>query len=101
MFVLAVGLLARASVGPVERLLNMLGEQRACALVYAGAFAFNAVACVILIPRFGVIGAAVATATALAAESVLLFWVTKRRLGIHAFVWRRSSSQPDAATRAP
>jgi O-antigen/teichoic acid export membrane protein len=98
MFVLAVGLLARASVGPVERLLNMLGEQRLCALVYAGAFAFNLVACIILIPRFGVMGAAVATATALAAESVLLFWVTKRRLGIHAFVWRRS---PRDAPRSP
>ena len=30
--------MARASVGPVERLLNMLGEQRACAAVYASAF---------------------------------------------------------------
>ena len=36
MFILAVGLLARASVGPAERLLNMLGERRSCALVYAG-----------------------------------------------------------------
>ena len=32
MFILAAGLLARAAVGPVERLLNMLGEQRACAI---------------------------------------------------------------------
>jgi O-antigen/teichoic acid export membrane protein len=101
MFVLAVGLLARASVGPVERLLNMLGEQRACALVYAGAFAFNVVACIVLIPRFGVMGAAVATATALAAESVLLFWVTKRRLGIHAFVWRPARSTLNEAPRVP
>ena len=31
MFMLAVGLLARAAVGPVERLLNMVGEQRICA----------------------------------------------------------------------
>ena len=35
MLILAVGLMARASLGPVERLLNMLGEQRACAPVYA------------------------------------------------------------------
>ena len=35
MFILAIGPLARATVGPVERLLNMVGEQRACALVYA------------------------------------------------------------------
>ena len=29
MFIIAIGLLARASVGPAERLLNMLGERRA------------------------------------------------------------------------
>jgi len=38
MFILAIGLLARAAVGPVERLLNMLGERRNCAYVYAGSF---------------------------------------------------------------
>ena len=39
MFILAAGLLARAAIGPIERLLNMLGEQHTCAMVYAGAFA--------------------------------------------------------------
>ena len=38
MFILAIGPLARATVGPVERLLNMVGEQRACAVVYGAAF---------------------------------------------------------------
>ena len=50
MFILAIGLLARAAIGPIERLLNMLGERRSCALVYAGAFAINLVLCVALIP---------------------------------------------------
>jgi O-antigen/teichoic acid export membrane protein len=90
MFVLAAGLLARAAVGPVERLLNMLGEQNACALVYATAFVLNLVGCVVLIPRFGGIGAAIATSTALVVESILLFVVTKRRLGLHVFIWRRA-----------
>ena len=31
MLILVAGLMARASVGPIERLLNMLGEQRVCA----------------------------------------------------------------------
>ncbi len=87
MFILAVGPLARAAIGPVERLLNMVGEQRACAFVYAGAFAFNLVACVVLIPRLGIHGAAVATSAALTVEALLLFWVTKRRLGLHVFIW--------------
>jgi O-antigen/teichoic acid export membrane protein len=89
MFILAAGLMARAAVGPVERLLNMLGEQRACALVYATAFALNFILCIVLIPRMGVEGAAVSTSTALIVESALLFFVTKRRLGFHVFIWGR------------
>jgi O-antigen/teichoic acid export membrane protein len=88
MFILALGPLARAAIGPVERLLNMVGEQRACALVYAGAFTFNFIACLVLIPLLGIHGAAVATAAAVLVESVLLFFVTKRRLGLHVFIWK-------------
>ena len=90
MFVLAVGLLARAAIGPVERLLNMLGEQRRCALVYAAAFVVNLVACVILVPSWGAMGAAGSTSLALVFESLLLFLVTRKRLGLHVFVWARA-----------
>jgi O-antigen/teichoic acid export membrane protein len=90
MFILAVGLLARAAIGPIERLLNMLGEQRICALVHAGAFALNFVLCIVLIPLFGPAGAALATTTALIAESIFLFVVTRKRLGFHVFIWGRA-----------
>ena len=40
-----------------------------------------------LIPRFGLSGAAIATSTAVLIESLLLFIVTKRRLGLHVFIW--------------
>jgi O-antigen/teichoic acid export membrane protein len=90
MFILAVGLMARSACGPVERLLNMLGEQRICAAVYAAAFALNLVLCIVLIPRMGVEGAALATSIALIVETVLLFFVTRRRLGLHVFIWGRS-----------
>lgn len=86
--VLAIGLLARASVGPAERLLIMLGEQRLCAAVYAASFLLNLTLCFVLIPQLGLMGAAVSTATALTVESVLLFWVAKARLGFHVFVWQ-------------
>ena len=89
MFILAVGLLARAAVGPVERLLIMLGQHYACAVIYAAAFAINVVLCVLLIPRLGTAGAAVSISTALIVESILLFVVTKRRLGYHVFVFGR------------
>jgi O-antigen/teichoic acid export membrane protein len=87
MFIIAVGLLARAAVGPAERLLNMLGERRACAQVYAGSFAINLILCVVLIPHLGIAGAAVASATALVFESICLFVVAKFRLGFHCLVF--------------
>jgi O-antigen/teichoic acid export membrane protein len=86
MFILAIGMLARAAVGPAERLLNMLGERKQCATVYAIAFAINLVLCVILIPQFGIEGAAVATSTALVAESAMFYRVARRRLGLHIFI---------------
>ncbi len=89
MFVLAIGLMARASVGPAERLLSMQDQQRASAAIYAGAFATNLVLCLTLIPHFGLIGAAASTASAIVVESTLLYVVTKRRLGLHIFVFGR------------
>jgi O-antigen/teichoic acid export membrane protein len=93
MFIIAVGMLARAAVGPAERLLNMLGEQRACALVYAGAFAVNITLCLVLIPPYGAVGAASAVATALVVESTLLFLVAKRRLGLHSLIIGRPKAR--------
>jgi O-antigen/teichoic acid export membrane protein len=89
MFIISVGLLARSAVGPAERLLNMLGERRTCAQVYAGSFLLNLLLCVVLIPHFGATGAAVASATALVFESVSLFLVAKYRLGFHCLVFGR------------
>ncbi len=86
MFILAIGMLARAAVGPAERLLNMLGERKQCAAVYAIAFAINLTLCIILIPRIGIEGAALATSTALVAESVMFYRVAKQRLGFHLFI---------------
>ncbi len=87
MFIIAVGLLARASVGPAERLLNMLGERKWCALVYAASFALNIGLCVALIPWLGLAGAAIASSVTLVFESASLFIVAKYRLGLHCFIF--------------
>ena len=100
MFVLVIGLLARASIGPVEKLLNMLGEQRICAVIYLGAFLLNLALCFVMIPALGAMGAAIATATALSAETVVLFIVTRRRLGFHVFIFGRPDFKPRTATPA-
>jgi O-antigen/teichoic acid export membrane protein len=87
MFLAAIGLVVRAAIGPVERLLNMLGHQKICALAYALAFVMNLVLCVALVPRFGGHGAAVAISSSLSFETVLLFWIVRRRLGLHVLAF--------------
>ena len=82
MCVLAIGFLVRASVGASERLLNLAGEERACALVYVSALSVNLGFNVVLIPMHGLMGAATATVVALVVESAGLAWLTYRRLGV-------------------
>ncbi|MGJ5068628.1 lipopolysaccharide biosynthesis protein [Bradyrhizobium oligotrophicum] len=91
MFIAAIGLVVRAAIGPVERLLNMLGQQRACAVAYAAAFVMNLVLCILLVPQFGGHGAAAATSLSLAFETVLLFRIVKQRLGLHVLAFGKAS----------
>jgi O-antigen/teichoic acid export membrane protein len=87
MFIAAIGLVVRAAIGPVERLLNMLGHQKMCAVAYASAFVMNLVLCILLVPHFGGHGAAAATSISLAFETALLFWIVRQRLGLHVLAF--------------
>ncbi len=87
MFVLALGILARAAVGPVESLLNMLGHQIVCAKVLIGAVVLNIAANFALVPYFGLVGAAAATSFAVIAESILLYLMANRLVGINVLAW--------------
>lgn len=99
MFVFAIGLLARAAIGPAERLLNVVGKEGLCAKIYAGAFAFNIAANVLLIPHWGIYGAAAATSAAYILESILLVWAVKRGLGLSVMLWDKPA--PEAETGKP
>jgi O-antigen/teichoic acid export membrane protein len=92
MFVAAIGLVVRSAIGPVERLLNMLGHQHICALAYALSFVMNLVLCLALVPRFGGHGAAAATSISLTFETVLLFWIVRQRLGLHVLAFGKVRS---------
>ena len=91
MFILAVGLLARAAIGPMERFLNVIGKQGVNALIYGGAFAVNIILCLVLIPPLGAAGAAIAISTALIVETIALVVLLKKQMGLDIFVWRRRS----------
>lgn len=86
MFILAAGLMTKVAMGPSEIILNMLGHQRASAFSLATAAVTGVVLNLVLIPIWGVTGAAVATATAIATAS-LINWAAARRLeGLNLFI---------------
>ena len=89
--IMAVGLIVQASTGPVEAVLNMLHQERACAAVYGISCIFNLLFCVLLIPPLGPVGAALAISATLILKSVLMFAVIKYRLSLHAFIWGGSA----------
>jgi O-antigen/teichoic acid export membrane protein len=96
MAVLALGYLARAACGPVDYLLNMLGEQRRCALVVGVAAALDLALAMVLVPRFGLLGAASATAIAFAGASLAMAALADRRLGVAVGVWSTWRQRPVA-----
>lgn len=94
MAILVFGFLARAAMGPAEFLLNMQGEQRACAVVMMSSAAMNILLNIILVPRLGILGAAIATAASLTMAAGLNAAVARWRLGIDVAIWRNLRKKP-------
>jgi O-antigen/teichoic acid export membrane protein len=90
MFVLAIGFLVRASMGPAEFILNMLGEQQLCALVLVVSAVLDVALSFALVPVFGMIGAAVATSVALVTAAIMNNVVARRRLELEISIWNSS-----------
>ncbi len=98
LLVLAAGQLANVAAGPAGAVLSMSRHER---LVALGVF-FSAVLNVILnwflIPRYGVLGASIATAISMLAWNIMLVVLAKRILGINcnlgAFLIPRPSTTP-------
>ena len=82
LFLLVGGVVARAAVGPAESLLTMSGNQNICAAVYAMTLVLNIGLSVLLIPVFGLWGAAIATALSMIFEASALSFTVWRKLGI-------------------
>ncbi len=87
MAILFAGSLSKSLVGPGEVLLTMAGKQKLCVLLYVAALAANIALNVTLIPLFGLVGAASATAGAMMVEALLLHVAVRRSLGIVLFAF--------------
>ncbi|WP_315928744.1 lipopolysaccharide biosynthesis protein [Mesorhizobium sp. SP-1A] len=86
MWVMVAGLALRTAIGPGEQFLNMMGQQRTSATIYAAAFVLNLIFCFLLIPQWGAMGAAVAATVSIVLESALIYATMRRRFGISAFI---------------
>ncbi|SOE16623.1 O-antigen/teichoic acid export membrane protein [Hoeflea halophila] len=86
MVILFAGIITKAMIGPGEVLLTMAGRLKICATIYAVALAANLGLNVLLIPLWGLHGAAAATAGAMMIEAGLLHLIIRRQLGIAMFI---------------
>lgn len=78
MFILAVGLLARAFAGPAQNLLAVSGHQDKAAMILFATLLLDGALGLALIPRFGIEGAAVAISAAFTFEAIATLLLTRR-----------------------
>ena len=90
LIILSIGQLINASMGSVGLILNMTGHERTTLAGMALGASVNIFLALLLIPPFGIEGAAVATALSLITWNIILCWQTYRRVGIisTAIIWR-------------
>lgn len=80
--ILALGQLVNVVIGPVAVLLNMTGHEKSTMIGVGAAAAANIIMNLLLIPKFGMAGAAISTACTLAAWNIILAMLVNQRLGI-------------------
>jgi O-antigen/teichoic acid export membrane protein len=87
LIILSTAYMVISSSGPVGFLMTMTGNHREAAWIIGGTAVLNVALNALLISSYGSIGAAVATAVAIATRSIVLSILVKRRLGVtaHAF----------------
>ena len=85
--ILVLGQLVNVAFGPVGMLLNMTGYERDVVAGVGFSAAFNVVANLVMIPRFGALGAAAATTASLVLWNLILLLRVRARLGIDPTLW--------------
>lgn len=83
LLILLSGYVVAAAVGLVLNLMNLTGHQNLVLRVYFVAVGVNVLTNFLLLPRFGMIGAAVATAFSMSVVNLMLFVLVRNRLGIN------------------
>jgi O-antigen/teichoic acid export membrane protein len=79
--IVAAGQLVNSSVGPTARVLSMTGHQNWIFLAMLGSAVAGVVGNVVLVPAYGILGAGIATATALLVANTVQVVLVHRLLG--------------------
>lgn len=82
LIILALGLLIHISTGPTILLLNMTGHEKQTVKSIVLAIIFNFILCLIFVPLYGLVGAAIATSVSLVVWSLALSWWTYKYTGL-------------------
>ena len=95
LFILAAGIVLRATIGPIDALLAMTGQQSVVMGVLAITLLSNVILNVSLIPEYGILGAAIATSCVMFIETALMHTAVSRKLGLSIFVFNFGSKPID------
>ena len=87
--ILCAGQLVNAVTGSVGFVLSMTGHHQVLMTTLIGTTAGHALLCLLLIPPYGVLGAACATASAIAASNIILALRCRRKVGIDPSIFGR------------
>lgn len=82
MLVLAVGQVTNVIAGPTEALMSMTGHEKLVAIVFGSSVVINVVLNAVLIPRYQIMGAAIATSTSIIMKNVVSVIVTRQAVGV-------------------
>ncbi|WP_191970693.1 lipopolysaccharide biosynthesis protein [Methylobacterium soli] len=92
--VLVAGSVGAALFGPAEDLLTMLGGERLCAVITAAMLGLAVLACLVLVPWLGPIGAALALAGVTLLRGFALARAARSVHGLATPVWSRLTTRP-------
>ncbi len=85
--ILIIGQLVNVLSGSVGIIMKLTGRYRQAVYVLAGSAVLNIILNLVLIPRFGIVGAAVATAIAMVAWNILMAVYIRNRLKINSTIF--------------
>ncbi|POH60683.1 lipopolysaccharide biosynthesis protein [Arthrobacter glacialis] len=80
--ILALAMLFSTAMGPVDTLLNMAGRSTQSLVNTTTALAFDVVGCLLLVPHWGIFGAATAWAGAICLRNIMCFFQVRKSVHV-------------------